>query len=94
MRCEYDRDAHALYVRFADCQVVSSASLTPGFVVDLDDQARLVGLEILDLCVLWPLEELAERYGLSLVTFAQLRELAPSTHIVRTASYSAMQPST
>lgn len=48
MKTTYDRDADALYIRFADAAVVESQEVRPGVVIDLDSQGRMVGLEILD----------------------------------------------
>lgn len=48
MKTTYDREADALYIRFADAPVVESQEVRPGVVIDLDKDGRMVGLEILD----------------------------------------------
>lgn len=45
----YQRETDVLYVRLRDATVVArTVKVTPGVLVDLDDQQRAVGLEILD----------------------------------------------
>ena len=46
MRSRYDAEADALYLRFADTEIVESEEVRPG--LDLDAQARIVAVEILD----------------------------------------------
>ncbi|CAM2955407.1 MULTISPECIES: DUF2283 domain-containing protein [Methylobacterium] len=48
MTSEYDPTVDALYIRLADARVVESEELRPGFIVDLDSEGRIVGVEILD----------------------------------------------
>lgn len=48
MKSEYDPSVDALYIRLADARVIESEELRPGFIVDLDAEGRIVGVEILD----------------------------------------------
>jgi uncharacterized protein YuzE len=48
MKTTYDRDADALYIRFADQPVAESEEVRPGVVIDFDRDGRMVGVEILD----------------------------------------------
>lgn len=48
MKTNYDPDADALYVRFAEGRVDGSEEVAPGIILDFDDQHRLVGLEVLN----------------------------------------------
>ncbi|MCJ2055386.1 DUF2283 domain-containing protein [Methylobacterium sp. J-048] len=48
MKSEYDPTVDALYIRLADARVIESEELRPGFIVDLDAEGRIVGVEILD----------------------------------------------
>ena len=45
----YDPDADALYVRFndPDASISDTREIEPGVLLDVDDEGRLVGLEIL-----------------------------------------------
>jgi uncharacterized protein YuzE len=48
MKTTYDREADALYVRFADSPIVESKEVANGVVLDFDDQGKIVGFEFLD----------------------------------------------
>lgn len=48
MKSEYDPVVDALYIRLAESRIVESEELRPGFIVDLDADGRIVGVEILD----------------------------------------------
>lgn len=48
MRTNYDAEADALYVRFAEGRIDGSQEVAPGIVLDFDADDRLVGLEILN----------------------------------------------
>ncbi len=48
MRIEYDSEANALYIRFRDAKPADNIDIEDGLTVDLDDQKRLIGIEILD----------------------------------------------
>jgi uncharacterized protein YuzE len=48
MRTSYDREADALYVRFADASIVESEEVADGVVLDLDADGRIVAIELLD----------------------------------------------
>ncbi|MCJ2021352.1 DUF2283 domain-containing protein [Methylobacterium sp. E-065] len=48
MKSEYDPVVDALYIRLAETCVVESEEIRPGFIVDLDADGRIVGVEILD----------------------------------------------
>ncbi len=63
MKTSYDPEADALYVRFADADVIESEEVRPGFVLDYDAQGRIVAVEILDVS-----EHLASGADLSSVT--------------------------
>ncbi len=47
MKTHYDRDADALYVRFADGKIAESEEVSPGVVIDFDAEGRIVALEVL-----------------------------------------------
>ena len=43
----YDPDADAAYVTLSSAAVQDSAEVSPGVVLDYDDQGRVVGIELL-----------------------------------------------
>jgi uncharacterized protein YuzE len=48
MKTTYDPEEDALYVRFADSQVVESEEVADGVVLDFDAEGRIVAFELLD----------------------------------------------
>ena len=48
MHIEYDSEANALYIRFRDTKPTDNIDIEDGLTIDLDDQRRLIGIEILD----------------------------------------------
>jgi len=48
MKSECDSVVDALYIRLAEIRVVASEEIRWGFIVDLDADGRIVGVEILD----------------------------------------------
>ena len=46
MKIEYDREVDALYVRLQEKYVARTVEIEEGLNLDLDDNGKLVGLEI------------------------------------------------
>jgi uncharacterized protein YuzE len=59
MRIEYDPEANALYIRFRDAKPADNIDVQDGLTIDLDDQKRLIGIEILDVSHCLPPDTLA-----------------------------------
>jgi uncharacterized protein YuzE len=55
VRIEYDREADALYISLQDREVSRTLDLSEGINIDIDEQGKFIGLEVLDA---------AERYSL------------------------------
>ncbi|HUY33542.1 MAG TPA: DUF2283 domain-containing protein [Pirellulales bacterium] len=49
MKLKVDEQADALYLRLDDSPIVESEEVSPGVVLDFNDQNQVVGLEILHL---------------------------------------------
>jgi uncharacterized protein YuzE len=47
MRTRYDPEADALYVRFTETEVVDSEEVSPGVVLDFDQDGKIVAIEFL-----------------------------------------------
>ena len=47
MKLKVDREADALYLRLDDSSIVDSAEVSPGVVLDYDENDQVVGIEIL-----------------------------------------------
>ena len=48
MKVSYDAEADALFVRFSEEKIVGSEEARPGLIVDLDEEGRIVAIEMLD----------------------------------------------
>jgi uncharacterized protein YuzE len=48
MRIEYDREVDALYVRLQEKYVTRTIEIEEGLNLDLDEDGKLIGLEVLD----------------------------------------------
>ena len=48
MKSRYDPETDALYVRFADAEVIESEEIRPGIMLDYDAEGRVVAVEIID----------------------------------------------
>lgn len=50
MRISYDEEADAMYIALADAQSVAQRQVTEDFIVDIDEDGNVIGIEILDAC--------------------------------------------
>jgi uncharacterized protein YuzE len=48
MKIEYDREVDALYVRLQEKYVARTVEIEEGLNLDLDEDGKLIGLEVLD----------------------------------------------
>ncbi|HCU24003.1 MAG TPA: hypothetical protein DF383_03220 [Deltaproteobacteria bacterium] len=60
MKLQVDTEADALYLRLDDSPVVESEEVSPGVVLDFNDQNQVVGVEILRLSQRTPQIDLHE----------------------------------
>jgi uncharacterized protein YuzE len=58
MRIEYDREVDALYIRLQQKYVARTVEIEEGLNLDLDENAKLIGLEILDATDRYPLADI------------------------------------
>lgn len=49
MKLHIDKSADALYLRLDDSRIVESAEVSPGVVLDYNEQNEVVGIEMLNL---------------------------------------------
>jgi uncharacterized protein YuzE len=47
MRLHVDKQADALYLRLDDSKIIESEEVSPGIVLDFNDQNQVVGIEML-----------------------------------------------
>ncbi len=48
MKIEYDKEVDALYVRLQEKYVARTIEIEEGLNLDIDDEGKLIGLEVLD----------------------------------------------
>jgi uncharacterized protein YuzE len=60
MRLKVDREADALYLRLDDSPIKESQEVSPGVVLDFNQQDQVVGIEVLNLSKRAPGLNLAE----------------------------------
>ncbi|QGP91667.1 hypothetical protein MGLY_10080 [Neomoorella glycerini] len=48
MKFRYDPDADAVYIRFNDSSIYETEEISQGVLLDIDEEGKLVGLEILN----------------------------------------------
>ena len=47
MKITYDKEADALYIRLTDNKIISTEEIAESINVDLDDENKIVGIEVL-----------------------------------------------
>ncbi len=60
MRLRVDREADALYLRLDDSKIVESEEVSPGVVLDFNEEKQVVGIEMLNLSKRAPNLDLTE----------------------------------
>ncbi len=48
MKIEYDNDIDAIYIRLQEKHVTRTVEIEDGLNIDLDENGKLIGLEVLD----------------------------------------------
>ena len=48
MKIEYDREVDALYIRIQEKYVARTIEIEEGLNIDVDENGKLIGLEVLD----------------------------------------------
>ena len=60
MKLHVDQEADALYLRLDDSKIIESEEVSPGVVLDFNEQNQMVGIEILHLSKRSPRLDLRE----------------------------------
>ena len=74
MKIEYDREVDALYIRLQDKYVARTIEIEEGLNIDVDENGRLIGLEVLDA---------TERYALTDIFNISTENLFPEDNLIR-----------
>lgn len=92
---EIDTEIGAAYVTLSDAEIARTEEYNEDIAVDLDQLGIVVGIEILDLSVSVPLDELVARYHIKSSTLARLLAgLRPQPAQTATMSSPGSQSST
>ncbi len=74
-----DYDADALYIELAeDAAAARTVEIDPGTLVDLDDNDRVIGIEVIHPARPWPLDEILARFDIPAREAGELRAYFPS----------------
>jgi len=73
-----DNDADAAYIKMTPRSIAESRELGDGVIVDLDDMAIVVGIEILGLETRIPFQRLVDEFHVHTEDVKYLRALQPS----------------
>ncbi len=57
MKIEYDNEVDALYIRLQEKHVSRTVEIVEGLNLDLDENGKLIGLEVLDATKRYPLTD-------------------------------------
>lgn len=60
MKVHFDPDADALYLRLDDSPIIESEEVSPGVVLDFNEEQQVVGIEILNVQDRVPLANLKQ----------------------------------
>jgi uncharacterized protein YuzE len=74
MKIEYDREVDALYVRLQEKYVSRTIEIEKGLNLDLDEDGKLIGLEVLDATEKY---SLADIFNVATENLIFEREMAP-----------------
>lgn len=58
MKIEYDREVDALYIRIQEKTVAKTQEIEDGINIDLDEEGRLIGIEIIGAKERYPLKDI------------------------------------
>jgi uncharacterized protein YuzE len=48
MKFNYDKDTDSLYINFVDIPGVDSFEISPDYIVDMDSNGKVIGIEVLN----------------------------------------------
>ena len=74
MKIEYDREVDALYVRLQEKYVARTIEIEEGLNLDLDEDGKLIGLEVLDATEKY---SLADIFNVATENLILEKEIAP-----------------
>ncbi|MBW2040340.1 MAG: DUF2283 domain-containing protein [Deltaproteobacteria bacterium] len=78
MRIEYDREVDVLYIRLQEKYVARTVEIEEGLNLDLDENGKLIGLEVLDA---------TERYSLADIFNISTENLVLEEKLIKKAGH-------
>ena len=73
MRLKYDLNVGALYVRLTDEPVARTREVDDNTFIDLDEDGRVIGIEVVSIAHPWALDQILRDYRIPADEAAQLR---------------------
>ena len=79
MKIEYDKEVDALYVRLQEKYVARTVQIEEGLNLDLDEEGKLIGVEVLDATQRYSLADIFNISTENLILEKEPAEVGPST---------------
>jgi uncharacterized protein YuzE len=81
MKIEYDKEVDALYVRLQEKYVVRTVQIEEGLNLDLDEEGKLIGLEVLDATQRYSLADIFNISTENLILEKETETVSPSADL-------------
>jgi len=78
MKIEYDKEVDALYLRLQEKYVARTVQIEEGLNLDLDEEGKLIGLEVLDATQRYSLADIFNISTENLILEKEPAEVGPS----------------
>ncbi len=79
MKIEYDKEVDAIYLRLQEKYVARTVQIEEGLNLDLDEEGKLIGLEVLDATQRYSLADIFNISTENLILEKEPAEVDPST---------------
>ncbi len=77
MKIEYDKEVDALYLRLQEKYVARTVQIEEGLNLDLDEEGKLIGLEVLDATLRYSLADIFNISTVNLILEKEPAEVGP-----------------
>jgi uncharacterized protein YuzE len=81
MKIEYDKEVDALYIRLQEKYVVRTVQIEEGLNLDLDEEGKLIGLEVLDATQRYSLADIFNISTENLILEKETETVSPSADL-------------
>ncbi len=81
MKIEYDKEVDALYVRLQEKYVARTVQIEEGLNLDLDEEEKLIGIEVLDAIQRYSLADIFNISTENLILEKEPEKVSPSADL-------------